>query len=68
MHTAHANLSQAPFHTLRVVASFALLGAVIAGSATIFPVVATAATAVDLHALGAVVGGVAGAVTQVLRN
>ena len=66
MNTAHISLT--PFHALRVVASFALLGAVIAGSATIVPAISAVAATVDLHAIGAVVGGVAGAVSQVLRN
>ena len=57
-----------PFHTLRVVSSFALLGAVIAGSTTILPAIAPLAAAVDLHAVGAVLGSIAGAVTVLLRS
>jgi hypothetical protein len=68
MISADMNLSQAPFHALRRVASFALLGAAIAGSTTIFPSISALAATVDLQAIGAVVGGVAGAITQVMRS
>ena len=57
-----------PFHTLRVVSSFALLGAVIAGSTTILPAVAPLASAVDLRAVGAVLGSIAGAATVLFRS
>ena len=56
-----------PIHRLKLVASFALLGAVVAGAAEILPAVAAAAAIVDLHVIGAVVGGIAGAV-QALRS
>lgn len=60
---------QAPLHTARVIASFALLGAVVAGAAAIVPAVAAIVpAALDLHAIGAVVGGVAGTVAQVARH
>lgn len=68
MNTAHAKLTQAPFHALRIVASFALLGAVVAGSATVIPSIAAAATTSDLNAIGALAGFVAGAVGQVMRG
>ena len=67
MMTANINLAETPFHALRTVASFALLGAAIAGSATILPIVSSLATTVDLQAIGAIVGGVTGAVAQVFR-
>jgi hypothetical protein len=56
-----------PIHRLKLVASFALLGAVLAGSATVLPAVA-AAVPLDLHALGAVVGSLTGAVVQFVRR
>lgn len=68
MISADMNLSQAPFHALRRVASFALLGAAIAGSTTVFPSVSALAAAVDLQAIGAIVGVLAGAITQVTRS
>lgn len=58
-----------PLHVARVIASFALLGAVVAGSATIVPAVAAIVpAALDLHAIGALLGGIAGTVTQVARH
>jgi hypothetical protein len=56
-----------PFHRLKLVASFALLGAVLAGSMAVLPAVA-AAVPLDLHALGAMVGSLTGAVVQFARR
>jgi len=56
-----------PIHRLKLVASFALLGAVLAGSATVLPAVA-ASVPVDLHALGAVLGSLTDAVVQFVRR
>jgi hypothetical protein len=64
---ANINLVESPFHALRNVASFALLGAAIAGSMTILPVFSSQATTIDLQAIGAIVGGVTGAIAQVFR-
>jgi len=55
-----------PVHRLRLIASFALLGAVIAGSARLIP--ALAAVSIDWHAAGAVLGAAAGALAQILRH
>lgn len=56
-------------HRLRVIASFALLGAVIAGTFSVFPAVAAIVpAALDLHAIGAVIGGVAGTVAQAVHH
>jgi len=62
--------SYTPIHRLRLIASFALLGAVLAGS-TAFVVPAVdmlVPAALDLHAIGAVLGGVAGTVVQWFHN
>jgi hypothetical protein len=61
------NQTYAPFHRLKLVASFALLGAVLTGSVTVLPAVA-AAVPLDLHALGAVLGSLTGAVVQFARR
>jgi hypothetical protein len=56
-------------HRVRIVASFALLGALVAGAAGAFPMVAAVIpAALDLHAIGAVIGGIAGTVTQVAHQ
>ena len=50
-------------------ASFALLGAVVAGAATVLPAVAALVpAALDLHAIGAILGGIAGTVSQAIRH
>lgn len=68
MTASSINMTRTPFHALRIVASFALLGALVAGSATILPAISALAAVVDLQAIGAVIGGIAGAVTQVIRT
>lgn len=56
-------------HKVRIVASFALLGAVVAGAFGVLPVVsALVPAALDLHAIGAVIGAVTGTVTQVVHQ
>ena len=56
-------------HKIRIIASFALLGAVVGGVVGVFPPVsALIPAALDLHAIGAVIGGLAGTVTQVAHS
>jgi hypothetical protein len=55
-------------HRMKTVASCALLGAVLAGMTIGLPVTTALASMVDLHVLGAVVGGAAGIVGQALRR
>lgn len=60
---------RSPIHRLRLVASFALLGAVVAGAASIVPGVGALLPAVmDLHLIGAAIGGVAGTAVQVIHQ
>ena len=69
MSAGSATISYTPLHRLRLIASFALLGAVLAGAASAFPGVAMIVpAALDLHAIGAVLGGVAGTVIQAVRS
>ncbi|HWA89308.1 MAG TPA: hypothetical protein VG889_04690 [Rhizomicrobium sp.] len=53
-----------PIHRLRLVASFALLGAVVAGMMEALPVVAALTATIDLHVVGALVGGAVGTAMQ----
>jgi GTPase involved in cell partitioning and DNA repair len=58
-----------PIHRLKTIASFALLGAAVAGAASLLPVVGAALPAViDLNAIGAVLGGLAGTAVQVIHS
>lgn len=68
MNSAHVIGSYTPIHRLRLIVSFALLGAVLAGTATLLPVVALIPAAIDVHAVGAVLGGIAGTVAQALHR
>ena len=56
-----------PIHRLRIVTSCALLGAVLGGSMTVLPVIGGLISMAELQIAGALVGGLAAAVTQVLR-
>jgi hypothetical protein len=61
--------SPSPLHRLRIIASFALLGAVIAGSFEILPAVAAVIPgAFELQAIGAILGGIAGAAAQAMHQ
>ena len=63
----HVGTPPTIFHRLRIIASFALLGAVVAGSFEILPTVAALLPAAfDLQAIGAVIGGIVGIVTQTM--
>jgi hypothetical protein len=56
-------------HRLRIIASFVLLGTVLAGSLEILPAFASILPATfDLHAIGALLGGIAGAASQTMRQ
>jgi len=64
MSAGHITMRRSPLHTARVIASFALLGAVVAGCFEVLPAVAAFGAAFELQAFGAFIGGIAGAVTQ----
>ena len=57
-------VGKSPIHRIRIVASFALLGAVVAGMMETVPLVAALAAMVDFHVVGALVGGVVGTAMQ----
>jgi hypothetical protein len=60
-------LHPTPIHRLRIVTSCALMGAVLCGSLTVLPFVASSISAVELQAAGAIAGGMVAAVAQALR-
>lgn len=66
--TVHQHQPQTAIHRLRLIASFTLLGAVVAGSFEVFPMAATVASVIDLQAIGAVLGGLAGTISQIIRH
>jgi len=56
-----------PIHRLKLIASFALLGAVILGSFSVFPLRALPAVE-HLDSIGALLGGAAGIAVQLFRR
>jgi len=69
MEVQQLRASSSPLHRLRIIASFALLGAVLTGSLEVLPAVtAMIPGAFDLQAIGAVLGGIAGIAAQTMRQ